>query len=83
MENTTIRHRPRHLNYTLLRRLEIEPDITHTPLDQPAMAAKCPDCDCTMMYRGVGRLRSGRLVHYFECVHSHREVFSVSIVIPE
>jgi hypothetical protein len=33
------------------------------------------------VYRGLGRLRNGKSVHYFECVHSPREVHSVSIVI--
>jgi hypothetical protein len=35
------------------------------------------------VYRGLGRLRSGARVHYFECVHSHREVYSVSISVTE
>jgi hypothetical protein len=36
-----------------------------------------------MIYRGIGRLRSGTRVHHFECVHSHREVHSLSIVIAD
>jgi len=36
-----------------------------------------------MVYRGIGRLRSGTRVHYYECVHSYREVHSLSIVISD
>jgi hypothetical protein len=36
-----------------------------------------------MMYRGIGRRRDGQQVHFFECVHSHREVHSVSIIVTE
>ena len=83
MEKNAIRHRPRHLDHTLLRRLEIERTILDCPEDQPDMVAKCPDCDSTMLYRGIGRLRSGTRVYYYECVHSHREVHSLSIVIAD
>lgn len=81
--SNAIRHRSRHLDHTLFRRLEIEREITHCPDGQPEIAARCPDCDCTMVYRGIGRLRSGTKVHYFECIHSHREVHSLSLVIAD
>jgi hypothetical protein len=61
-------------------------EFEHDILDGPGLdgvLAKCPNCDCTMMYRGVGRLRNGTLVHYFECVHSHQEVHSVSIIVTD
>ena len=83
MEVNAIRHPPRHLQHTLQRRLEIERTILDGPEDQPELVAKCPDCECTMIYRGIGRLRSGTRVHHFECVHSHREVHSLSIVIAD
>lgn len=78
-----IHHRPRHIQFTISRRLEIEAECLHRPPDQSADEARCPDCDCVMVYRGIGRLRSGSLVHYYECVHSPREVHSVSIAIPD
>jgi hypothetical protein len=83
MESNAIHHAPRHLNHTLFRRLEIERDIMVCPEDEPGMLAKCPNCDCVMVYRGIGRLRSGTKVHYFECIHSPREVYSVSLVIAD
>lgn len=81
MEARFIHHPPRHFDGTLCRRLEIEREIAHCPESRPEVSAKCPDCDCVMMYRGIGRLRSGTMVHFFECVHSYREVHSLSIVI--
>ena len=64
-------------------RLEIEPDCMDCPDGQPHIAARCPDCDCAMVYRGHGHLGNGTPVHYFECVHSYREVHSVSIVVTD
>jgi hypothetical protein len=81
MDQNAIRHPPRHFSFTLCRRLEIERDIADSPADQPDITATCPDCGATMAYRGVGRLRSGTMVHYFECIHSHREVHTLSIVV--
>ena len=83
MNVNIIQHPPRHFRNTLTRRLEIERDCPECPDGIPGASAKCPDCGCTMVYRGLGRLRSGTSVHYFECVHSHREVHSVSIVITD
>jgi hypothetical protein len=83
MENTIIYHRPRHFHFTVSRRIEHGADCPHCPPDLPDTVAHCPDCDCRMVYRGIGRLRNGTPVHYFECVHSPREVHSVSIVISE
>jgi hypothetical protein len=57
MEVNAIRHPPRHLQHTLQRRLEIERTILDGAEDQPELVAKCPDCECTMIYRGIGRLR--------------------------
>jgi hypothetical protein len=81
MEDNRIRHASRHLNRTLFRRLEIEPDIAHCPDGLDELVADCPDCESRMMYRGIGRLGSGTKVHYFECVHSHREVHGLSILV--
>ncbi|HZU11870.1 MAG TPA: hypothetical protein VFB58_03450 [Chloroflexota bacterium] len=81
MEQQLIRHRPRRLDCTHLRVFEYETDILAGPRDEPHVVARCPDCDCVMMYRGIARLRNGTLVHYFECVHSPREVHCVSITI--
>lgn len=81
MDDNHIRHRPRHLSYTVTRTIEWEPEIAVSPADQPGVTAVCSDCGCVMVYRGLGRLHSGKLVHYFECVHSHREVHSLSIVV--
>jgi hypothetical protein len=78
-----IRHPPRHFHFTLTRRFEIERDCPHCPDGLPDAASLCPDCGCLMCYRGRARLRNGTLVHYFECVHSPREVHSVSVVISE
>jgi hypothetical protein len=82
MEQPFIHHRPRRLDHTFARRFEFEMDILDGP-GKDGIGARCPDCDCVMMYRGVARLRNGSLVHYFECVHSHHEVHSVSITITE
>jgi hypothetical protein len=83
MERPPIHHRPCHFDHTLVKRLEIEREIAHGPEKFPHVVARCPDCDASMAYRGIGRLRSGPLVYHFECVHSHREVHSVSIIIGE
>ncbi len=83
MESAIIRHPPRHFDFTLLRSQEMESECPEGPADQPHVAAKCPDCDASMVYRGIGKLRSGTRVHYFECVHSPREVHSVSLVIAD
>jgi hypothetical protein len=83
MEARYIHHRPRHFNYTLCRTWELDGDIMSAPMDLPSITVKCPDCDCSMMYRGIARRRNGTLVHYFECIHSHREVHSVSVVITD
>ncbi|HLJ66921.1 MAG TPA: hypothetical protein VKX16_06140 [Chloroflexota bacterium] len=83
MEASVVYHRPRHIQFTLARTLEIEPDCPECPKDDPGTVATCPDCGSKMAYQGRARLRSGVLVHHFECVHSHREVHSLSIVISE
>lgn len=83
MESNVIRHTPRHFHFTLTRRIEIEPECPDCPDGLPSTVARCPECGCVMVYRGVGRLRSGTHVHYFECVHSPSEVHSVSITISE
>ena len=83
MATQEIQHRPRSLDVTVLRSLEFESDCPHCPPDLPDTQARCPDCDCLMVYRGLGRLRNGTPVHYFECVHSPREVHSVSFVIAD
>ena len=83
VEQRRIHHRPRHFDHTLCRRLEYEREIVLSPADMPDITVRCPDCDCIMMYRGVGRLRNGTRVHSFECVHSYREVHSLSIVCSE
>ena len=83
MEARVIRHPARHIRFTLARTVEFEPDCPHCPPGVPATIARCPDCDCVMVYRGTGHLRNGTPVHHFECVHSHREVHSVSIVVDE
>jgi hypothetical protein len=80
MEQGFIHHRPRRLDHAHARRFEFEMEILDGP-GKDGVTARCPDCDCVMMYRGVARLRNGALVHYFECVHSHREVHTVSIAI--
>jgi hypothetical protein len=82
MEPAFIRHRPRRLDHTYLRLIEFEREILDGP-GQEGIAARCPDCDCVMMYRGMGRLRNGSRVHYFECIHSCEEVHSVSITITD
>jgi hypothetical protein len=83
MERTVIHHAPRSFHSTLIRRLEIESECPDCPDGEQDLLSRCPNCDCVMVYRGIGRLRSGVRVHYYECVHSPREVHSVSIVIPE
>lgn len=83
MEPTVIYHPPRAFHSTLSRMLEIESECPDCPEDQPGLSLRCPDCHSVMVYRGIGRLGSGTRVHYYECVHSHREVHSVSIVIAE
>ena len=83
MEQSFIRHRPRRLDHTHMRMFEYEREILDGPADMADIKARCPDCDCVMMYRGVGRLRNGKLVHYFECIHSDHEVHSVSVAITE
>lgn len=82
MEARYIQHRPRHLHHVQVQIPEPGSDIAHGP-DDGADAVMCPDCGFTMMYRGIGRLHSGQRVHVYECVHSHREVYSVSVVISE
>ncbi len=79
MEQHVIYHKPRHIELVMTRSYEIEHDICDCPPD--GSGVRCPDCGCVMMYRGLGRLRDGTVVHAFECVHSHREVHSVSVVI--
>lgn len=81
MEAEIIRHTPRHFHFTLARRFEIERDCLDCPEDLPEAVARCPDCGCVMVYRGIGLLRNGRQVHYFECIHSPGEVHGISIVI--
>jgi predicted amidophosphoribosyltransferase len=81
VELNVIHHKPRHIRYTLTRRIEFERDCPECPDDMPDLVTMCPDCGAKMAYRGIGRLRSGTRVRYFECVHSHREVHSVSIVV--
>jgi hypothetical protein len=83
MERRVIRHAPKRIDVLLTRAREHGRDIIHCPADDPEASARCPDCDSLMMYRGLGRLRNGTLVHTFECIHSPREVHSVSIVISE
>jgi hypothetical protein len=83
MEHTVIHHAPRAFHSTLARMLEIESECPECPEDDPSLHSRCPDCDSLMVYRGIGRLGSGTRVHYYECVHSHREVHSLSIVIAE
>lgn len=85
MDVSIIRHRPRHIEQTVLRRFEYETDCPDCPEGLPHLVTKCPDpdCDCVMVYRGIGRLYNGTRVHHFECVHSPKEVISVSIVCSE
>jgi hypothetical protein len=83
METVFIHHRPHRLDNCHTKTFEFEHEIAVGPSDQPDITARCPDCDCVMMYRGIARLRNGKLVHYFECVHPPREVHRVSIVISE
>lgn len=83
MEERVIHHAPRKIEFLVTRGLEIERDICDCPPNQDRSAVRCPECGCVMMYRGLGRLGTGSLVHAFECVHSHREVHSLSIVVSE
>ncbi|HZS93380.1 MAG TPA: hypothetical protein VFA78_01155 [Chloroflexota bacterium] len=83
MDREIIHHRPRHMDRVIMRRWEMSREIVASPADDPELSARCPNCGCVMMYRGIGRLRNSKLVHVYECVHSHREVHSVSIVISE
>ncbi|GAC1324089.1 MAG: hypothetical protein NVS2B16_13640 [Chloroflexota bacterium] len=83
MEETRFHHRPRHFDYTMSRHVEIESEIAHCPDGMPSTVAECPGCGSSMMYRGLGRLHQGTSVYHFECVHSHREVYSVSITVAE
>lgn len=82
MEVIHIQRNPRHFDYTLCRVLEIEQEIPTGP-NADGVLMQCPNCGATMMYRGIGRLRSGTRVHHYECVHSHREVHSISIVVSD
>jgi hypothetical protein len=72
-------HRVCHFDYTAIRRLEIEPEMLSGPEGRPDLTATCPSCGYAMAYRGKARLRGGASVHYFECVHSYREVHIVHI----
>jgi hypothetical protein len=83
MENRTINHPPRRLDTTVLRNLEFEHECPECPDGKPDMMARCAECASTMVYRGLGMLKSGLHVHYFECVHSPREVHSVSLIVAE
>lgn len=83
MATQVIQHRPRPLDVTILRSLEFENDCPHCPDGRPDVVATCENCGSTMVFRGVGKLRSGLRVHYFECVHSPREVHSVSFLIAD
>jgi hypothetical protein len=83
MEQRVVHHRPRHFDFTLCRRIEFERDIASGPAEDITVTVRCPDCDCLMMYRGVGRLRNGKHVYHFECVHSPGEVHSLSVICPE
>ena len=81
MEAQFIRHQPRHIDFTLSRFVEIEHECVDCPDGEPERGATCADCGSTMVYRGIGRLRGGTHVHYFECVHSPREVHGYSLII--
>jgi hypothetical protein len=83
MEHTVIHNAPRAFHSTPARLLELESECPECPENEPALSSRCPDCDSVMPYRGNGRLGSGTRVHYCECVHSYREVHSLSIVIPK
>ncbi len=83
MDSNIIRHNPRQFHFTLSRKIEVESECPDCPPDQPDLITRCADCGSVMVYRGIGRLRSGTRVHYYECVHSAREIHSVSLVIGE
>ncbi len=83
MESTIIRHGPRGIHYSHIRRFEDEAEPLDGPVGVQFEASKCPECDCVMLYRGIALLRDGTKVHYFECVHSPREVHSISIRISD
>jgi hypothetical protein len=81
MESNVIYHAPRGLGVTVLRSVEYEHDCPDCPDGQPDVQARCRQCASTMVYRGLGTLRNGIRVHYFECVHSPAEVHGMSFVI--
>lgn len=81
METRFIRHRPQRLDCVHIRIPETGRDIAHAPDEMPEQRVTCPECQAVMMYRGIGQLRDGRLVYVYECVHSHREVYSLSVII--
>jgi hypothetical protein len=83
MDTQVIHHSPRSLDFTVLRNLEFENDCPNCPDGQPDIVARCAQCESAMVYRGLGTLRNGLRVHYFECVHSPGEVHSMSFVIAE
>jgi len=83
MENQIIQHSPRGLDFTVRRSLEFERECPDSPDGKPDIVARCAQCAATMAYRGLGKLRNGLRVHYFECVHSAAEVHSISFVIAE
>lgn len=83
MEARFIQHRPRHIHHVHVQFPEGVRDIMTAPHESPDAVMACPDCECRMMYRGIGRLRNGQRVYVYECVHSHREVYSVSVVISQ
>ncbi|MGH2444369.1 MAG: hypothetical protein ACRDFX_14540 [Chloroflexota bacterium] len=81
MEAYVVRHRPRHIRFTIARRFEFERECRHCPPGLDGITARCPDCEALMMYRGLARLRNGVIVHHFECIHSPFEVHGVSIAV--
>lgn len=81
MEREIVQHPARALHATVLRGIELEHDCPDCPDGLPDVVATCTQCASTMAYRGVGLLRNGAHVHYFECVHSPREVHALSFVI--
>ena len=83
MEQQVIHHRVRTIDFTLLRSVESDSDCPHCPDGLPDVVARCTQCDSIMAYRGLGTLRNGQRVHFFECVHSPGEVHSKSFVIAE
>jgi hypothetical protein len=81
METRVINHSPHRLAATVLRTLEFGSDCPQGPADVTELVAHCHACSSLMSYRGQGTLRNGTHVHYFECVHSPREVHGQSFVI--